>query len=164
MSFSWQTMMTGLLVVALIVLGWAADHYHSRAESWRDTAHRYQQLAASQGGTIATMNERQRSLAALDAKYTQDLADAQNQIAALQRDVAAGRKQLQLNARCPAVPADKPTSTTGMDDAAGAELTPDARQNYFYLREQLTTSEKQILGLQEYIRQVVLNEKSASNK
>ncbi|YCI30855.1 lysis protein [Erwinia sp. PK3-005] len=153
MSFSWQTMMTGLLVVALIVLGWAADHYHSKAESWRDTAHRYQQLAASQGGTIATINERQRSLAALDAKYTQDLADAQNQIAALQRDVAAGRKQLQLNARCPAVPADKPASTTGMDDAAGARLTDAAERDYFILRKRIEFASKQITGLQHYIKE-----------
>lgn len=152
MSFSWQTMMTGLLVVALIVLCWAADHYHSKAESWRDTAHRYQQLAASQGDTIATMNEHQRSLAALDAKYTQDLADAQNKIAALQRDVAAGRKQLQLNARCPAVSADKPTSATGVDDAAGARLTDAAERDYFTLRERIETVQKQIAGLQEYIR------------
>jgi len=156
MSFSWRTMMTGLLVVALIVLGWVADHYHSKAENWRDTAHRYQQLAASQGGTIATRNERQRSLAALDAKYTQDLADAQNQIAVLQRDVAAGRKQLQLNARCPVVPADKPTSTTGVDDATGARLTDAAQRDYFTLRERIETATAQIAGLQQYIREQCL--------
>lgn len=156
MSFSWRTMMTGLLVVALIVLGWAADHYHSKAESWRDTAHRYQQLAASQGDTIATMNEHQRSLAAMDVKYTQDLADAQNEIAALQRDVAAGRKQLQLNARCPAVPADKPASTTGVDDAASARLTDAAERDYFTIRERIETVQKQIAGLQEYIREQCL--------
>ncbi|WP_256999307.1 lysis protein [Cronobacter sakazakii] len=50
-----------------------------------------------------------------------------------------------------------------MDDASTAELTPDARQNYFHLREQLVTAEKQILGLQEYIRTVVFDEKSQSN-
>lgn len=156
MSFSWRTMMTGLLVVALIVLGWAADHYHSKAESWRNSAHRYQQLAASQGDTIVTMNERQRSLAALDAKYTQDLADAQNQIAALQRDVAAGRKQLQLNARCPAVPADKPASTTGVDDAAGARLTDAAERDYFTLRGRIEITGKQIASLQQYIQEQCL--------
>lgn len=156
MSFSWRTMMTGLLVVALIVLGWTADHYHSKAESWRDTAHRYQQLATSQGDTITTMNERQRSLAALDAKYTQDLADAQNEIAVLQRDVAAGRKQLQLNARCPAVPADKPTSTTSLDDAAGARLTDAAERDYFLLRERINTITSQVSYLQKYIKEQCL--------
>lgn len=137
-------------------LGCAADHYHSKAESWRDTAHRYQQLAASQGETIATMNERQRSLAALDAKYTQDLADAQNQIAALQRAVAAGRKQLQLNACCPAASANKPTSTASVDDAAGTRLTDAAERNYFNLRERIETATGQIAGLQDYIRQQCL--------
>ncbi|ENO8555844.1 lysis protein, partial [Yersinia enterocolitica] len=51
-----------------------------------------------------------------------------------------------------------------VDDVTGPELTPDARQNYFHLREQLVTAEKQILGLQEYIRTVVFDEKSQSNK
>uniref|UniRef100_UPI0035E3D6E3 lysis system i-spanin subunit Rz n=1 Tax=Atlantibacter hermannii TaxID=565 RepID=UPI0035E3D6E3 len=79
----------------------------------------------------------------------------------LERDVAAGRKRLQISAKCPAIGS---TASSGMDDASTAELTPDARQNYFHLREQLVTAEKQILGLQEYIRTVVFDEKSQSNK
>ena len=162
MSFSWRTMMTGLLVVALIVLGWAADHYHSKAESWRDTAHRWQQLAGTQADTIATMNERQASLAELDKKHTQDLADAKNQISALQRDVADGRKQLQLNARCSAVPAGKSSGATGMDDGASPRLTDSAERDYYTLLERIADARRMISGMQDYIRQQCLSPHTAS--
>ncbi|MCI0234834.1 lysis protein, partial [Cronobacter sakazakii] len=106
------------------------------------------------------MQTRQRDVAALDAKYTQELANAQSTINQLERDVAAGNKRLRLAATCGKNGA---TGSPGVDDASTAELTPDARQNYFHLREQLVTAEKQILGLQEYIRTVVFDEKSQSN-
>ena len=51
---------------------------------------------------IEDMQRRQRDVAALDEKYTKDLADAQKNIAKLERDVAVGHKRLQLNATCPA--------------------------------------------------------------
>ncbi|EPR9083343.1 lysis protein [Cronobacter dublinensis] len=109
---------------------------------------------------IDDMSRRQRDVEALDAKYTQELADAQSTINQLERDVATGKRRLQLNATCKS----NSTGTTGMDDASTAELTPDARQNYFHLREQLVTAEKQILGLQEYIRTVVFDEMSKNNQ
>ena len=40
---------------------------------------------------------RQRDIAALDAKYTKELADAKAENDALRDDVAAGRRQLHVN-------------------------------------------------------------------
>ncbi|WP_336658178.1 lysis protein [Leclercia adecarboxylata] len=123
-----------------------------------DDAERNLKLA---NATINDMQVRQRDVAALDAKYTGELQDAKATIDQLERDVASGKRRLQLNARCATNGA---TSSPSLDDASTAELTPDARQNYFHLREQLVTAEKQIFGLQEYIRTVVFDEKSQSNK
>ena len=43
------------------------------------------------------MQMRQRDVAALDAKYTKELADAKAENDALRDDVAAGRRQLHVN-------------------------------------------------------------------
>jgi prophage endopeptidase len=139
------------LVLSVVVLGWAAEHYYGKAVEWRDKYRTAWSTTQQQADTINSMQERQQSLAVLDAKHTKELVDAQNQIAALERDVAAGRKQLQLHARCPAVPAGKSTGTTGMDDGTRARLTGAAERDYYTLRKRIETARKQIDGLQDYI-------------
>ncbi|ELY6299099.1 lysis protein [Cronobacter sakazakii] len=102
---------------------------------------------------IDDMQRRQRDVAALDAKYTKDLADAQKNIAQLERDVAAGRKRLQLNATCSANGAP---GTTRVDDGASPRLTDAAERDYFTLRDGIETVTKQVNYLQDYIRQQCL--------
>ncbi|MDK1064012.1 lysis protein [Cronobacter sakazakii] len=98
---------------------------------------------------IDDMQRRQRDVAALDAKYTKDLADAQKNIAQLERDVAAGRKRLQLNATCEKNAA---TGATGLDDGTGPRLTDSAQRDYYTLRERIETSRNMIAGMQDYIK------------
>lgn len=146
------------LVAAALSLCWATDHYHDKALSWRKATHQAQASLNRLAATITDMQVRQEQLAELDRKHTQELADARNQIDDLQRDVAAGRMQLQLHVRCPAaVPAGKPTSSARVDNAAGARLTPAAERNYYTLRRRIETARQQIDGLQDYIRQQCLN-------
>ncbi|ELY5881581.1 lysis protein [Cronobacter sakazakii] len=102
---------------------------------------------------IEDMQCPQRDVAALDAKYTKDLADAQKNIAQVERDVAAGRKRLQLNATCPANGAP---GTSGVGDAPTARLTNSAQRDYFTLRDGIETVTKQVNYLQDYIRQQCL--------
>lgn len=94
------------------------------------------------------MQTRQRDVAALDAKYTRELADAQETIEQLERDVAAGRKRLQINARCPS---NGEANTGSMGDASTARLTDAVERDYFTLRERIKTVTKQVGFLQEYI-------------
>ena len=49
------------------------------------------------------MQMRQRDVAALDAKYTKELADAKAENDALRDDVAAGRRRLHIKAVCQCV-------------------------------------------------------------
>ena len=100
------------------------------------------------------MQTRQRDAAALDAKYTQELFDAQNTISDLRRDVDSGQRRLQLNAKCPANGA---TATGGVGDASGPRLTDSAERDYFTLRERIVTVTKQVGYLQEYIKEQCLN-------
>lgn len=102
---------------------------------------------------IEDMQRRQRDVATLDAKYTKDLADAQKNIAQLERDVAAGRKRLQLNATCSA---QGTPGTTRVDDGASPRLTDAAERDYFTLRERIETVTRQLSGLQAYVREQCL--------
>ncbi|EOG3473097.1 lysis protein [Salmonella enterica] len=146
---------TGAIVALLIVvaaLAWTTDHYHGNAvkyKSQRDTATHNLKLANE---TIDDMQIRQRDVAALDARYTKELADAKAENDALERDVADGRRRLYVNATCPAVSTGKSTSTARMDNAASPRLADSAQRDYFTLKERVTTMQKQLEGAQDYIR------------
>ncbi|EAW6600189.1 lysis protein [Salmonella enterica] len=145
---------TGAIVVLLIVvaaLAWTTDHYHGNAvkyKSQRDTATHSLKVA---NATITNMQTRQRDVAALDARYTKELADAKAENDALRDDVAAGRRRLHVNATCPTV-VRKATATPGVDNAARPRLADSAQRDYFTLKERVTTMQKQLEGAQDYIR------------
>ena len=80
------------------------------------------------------MQMRQRDVAALDAKYTKELADAKAENDAL-RDVAAGRRRLHIKAVCQSV--REATTASGVDNAASPRLADTAERDYFTLRERL---------------------------
>ncbi len=148
-----------ILLAGLLILGLLTSHYYDNAvlyKSQRDTATYKLELT---NDIINDMQVRQRDIAALDARYTKELADVQNQIDALERDVATGRKQLQLHARCPTVSAGKTSATSGVDDGTGPRLTPTAERNYYTLRKRIEKARKQIDGLQDYIRTQCLDGK-----
>ncbi|HBC9089315.1 TPA: lysis protein [Citrobacter koseri] len=137
-------------VVCLIVsLGWAVNHYRDNAITYKDQRDKVTGQLSLANATIKDMQTRQRDVAALDAKYTKELADAKKTISDLRRDVDSGAKRLRIAATCPGV--SKTTSTTGMDDAGAPELTPDARRNYFDHRDGIEVTDKMIHGMQEYI-------------
>ncbi|HCL5348198.1 TPA: lysis protein [Salmonella enterica subsp. salamae serovar [1],40:z35:e,n,x,z15] len=141
-----------LLLIVAIALAWTTDHYHGNAVRYkdqRDTATHNLKLVNE---TITDMTKRQRDVAALDAKYTKELADAKAENDALRDDVAAGRRRLYVNATCPAVPTGKSTSTARMDNAASPRLADSAQRDYFALKERVTTMQKQLEGAQVYIR------------
>ena len=89
---------------------------------------------------ITDMQMRQRDVAALDAKYTKELADAKAENDALRDDVAAGRRRLHIKAVCQSVR----ITASGVDNAASPRLADTAERDYFTLRERLITMQKQL--------------------
>ncbi|HDC2544453.1 TPA: lysis protein [Salmonella enterica] len=141
-----------LLLIIAAALAWTTERYHGNAVRYkdqRDTATHNLTLA---NATIDDMQTRQRDVAALDAKYTKELADAKAENDALRDDVAAGRRRLLVNATCPAVSAGKSTSAARVDNAARPRLADSAQRDYFTLKERVTTMQKQLEGAQTYIR------------
>ncbi|EMK7601325.1 lysis protein [Escherichia coli] len=147
--------MSRVLCVVIIVLAggcgalWlATDHYRDNAITYkaqRDKKARELELA---NATITDMQVRQRDVAALDAKYSRELADARAENETLRADVAAGRKRLQVAATC----AKSTTGASSMGDGESPRLTADAELNYYRLRSGIDKITAQVNYLQEYIR------------
>ncbi|EMV7859076.1 lysis protein [Salmonella enterica subsp. enterica serovar Montevideo] len=148
MMFNWKTMFVGLLLVSLIVVGRLANHYRNNAITYKDQRDTATHKLALANATITDMMKRQRDVAALDARYTKELADANATIESLRTDVSAGRKRLQIAATC----AKSTTGTSGMGDGESPRLTADAELNYYRLRSGIDKITAQVNYLQEYIR------------
>ncbi|WP_409241900.1 lysis protein, partial [Escherichia coli] len=101
--------------------------------------------------TIADMQQRQRDVAALDAKYSRELANAKAENETLLADVAAGRRRLHIKAVCQSV--REATTASGVDNATSPRLADTAERDYFTLRERLITMQKQLEGTQKYINE-----------
>ncbi|WP_343558457.1 lysis protein [Klebsiella aerogenes] len=139
-----------LLVIALIgALAFFVNRYRDNAITYKDQRDKATNKLNLANDTIKDMHTRQRDVAALDAKYTGELADAKATIDQLERDVASGKRRLQLNAKCTANGA---SGTGGMGDASGPRLTDSAERDYFTLRERIVTITGQVNYLQDYIR------------
>jgi len=148
--------LTALILLVLLLLATSvalALYYRGNAidyKAQRDTATSNLKLAKD---TITDMQTRQRDVAALDEKYTKELASAKATIDQLHDDVATGKRRLQLNATCTK---QSTSGTASMDDAASARLTDAAQRDYITLRERIEVAGKQIAGLQEYITEQCL--------
>lgn len=142
-----------VVICLLVSMAWAINHYRDNAITYkgqRDKATEQLSLAIV---SIKDMQTRQRNVAALDAKYTKELADAKSQLEDLQRCVSTGKCGLHVNARCPA---NGTAGASGVGDASGPRLTDSAERDYFTLRERIVTVTKQVGYLQGYIKEQCL--------
>ncbi|EGH6066945.1 lysis protein, partial [Salmonella enterica] len=140
-------MFVGLLLVSLIVAGRLANHYRNNAITYkyqRDTATHNLKLANE---TITDMTKRQRDVAALDAKYTKELADAQNRNTDLQRRLAAGSR-VRVEGSCTVPTTTKTASTRRVGNAAPVELSPVAGQNVLDIRAGIISDQEKLKYLQ----------------
>ncbi|EPM0074151.1 lysis protein [Citrobacter freundii] len=139
------------VVICLIVsLGWLASHYHDNATEFKRQRDKATEQLSLANDTIADMQTRQRDVAALDAKYTKELADAKAENDALQRKLDNGGRVL-VKGKCP-VPATTETSgSSGMGNDATVELSPVAGRNVLGIRSGIVSDQTALRALQEYI-------------
>ncbi|EBG2023498.1 lysis protein [Salmonella enterica] len=142
--------MASLLIVAT-ALGWTTSHYHGNAVKYKDQRDTVTHNLKMANETISDMKTRQRDVAALDAKYTKELADAQTRNTDLQRRLAAGGR-VRVEGRC-SVPTETETaSTSRVGNAATVELSPVAGQNVLNIRAGIISDLEKLKYLQEYVR------------
>lgn len=139
------------VVVCIIVsLGWAVNHYRDNATEYKKQRDEKTQALNLANATITDMTTRQRDVAALDAKYTKELADAKSENDALQRKLDNGGRVL-VKGKCP-VPASTETSrTSSMGNDATVELSTVAGRNVLGIRAGIVSDQTSLRTLQEYI-------------
>ncbi|CRL44488.1 Bacteriophage lysis protein [Sodalis glossinidius str. 'morsitans'] len=146
-----------LLTLAALLLAsmtGAALYYRALYQEAEQSRQRVETQAESRQAEIEQLNHQMQTIAALDLQHTRELENDKKRIAQLERDVADGRRRLQIGATCPNVSA---RAAARMDDATRARLTDTAQRNYFTLRRRIEIAEEQINGLQDYARQVCLS-------
>ena len=144
------TAIISALVICIIVsLSWAVNYYRDNAISYKDQRDKAKEKLSQANATITDMQQRQRDVAALDEKYTKELANAKAENDALRDDVAAGRRRLHIKAVCQSV--REATTASGVDNAASPRLADTAERDYFTLRERLVMMQAQLEGAQQYI-------------
>ncbi len=145
-----SAIISALIICIVVCLSWAVNHYRDNAITYKEQRDKKVSELKRATATITDMQQRQRDVAALDAKYTKELADAKAENDALRDDVAAGRRRLHIKAVCQSV--REATTASGVDNAASPRLADTAERDYFTLRERLMTMQMQLEGAQEYIR------------
>ena len=141
---------SALVICIIVCLLWAVNHYRDNAIAYKEQRDKKVSELKHAIAAIADMQQRQRDVAALDAKYTKELADAKAENDVLRDDVAAGRRRLHIKAVCQSV--REATTASGVGNAASSRLTDSAERDYFTLRERVDTVTKQVGYLQEYVK------------
>ena len=125
------------------------------AEVLRDLA---EKTSAAYEALADEQTARAQAVAALDKKHTKELTDARTENSRLADAVRSGERRLRLRASCPATGTGVPKATgaTGVVDGSGPRLDDTAERDYFNLRDGIATAQRQIAGLQDYVRDVCL--------
>lgn len=140
-----------LAVLAIIAaMALAINHYRDNATEYKKQRDEKTQALNLANATITDMTTRQRDVAALDAKYTQELADAKAENDALQRKLDNGGRVL-VKGRCPVPASTQTTGSPGMGNDATVELSDVAGRNVLGIRSGILSDQTALSALQEYI-------------
>lgn len=141
-----------LLVLVLIgVLALLVNHYRDNAITYKDQRDKATKNLNLANATIKDMQTRQRDVAALDAKYTKDLADAKAENDALQRKLDNGGRVL-VKGRCPVPASTETASASRVGNDATVELSDVAGRNVLGIRSGIISDQTSLRVLQEYIK------------
>ncbi|MEL8765585.1 lysis protein [Escherichia coli] len=142
---------SALVICIIVCLSWAVNHYRDNAITYkaqRDKNVRELKLA---NAVITDMQMRQRDVAALDAKYTKELADAKAENDALLRKLDNGGRVL-VKGKCPVPSSPETSGASGMGNDATVELSPVAGRNVLGVRDGIIRDQTALRTLQGYIR------------
>ena len=142
---------SALVICIVVCLSWGVNHYRDNAIAYKEQRDKNARELKLANAAITDMQMRQRDVAALDAKYTKELADAKAENDALRRKLDNGGRVL-VKGKCQ-VPASTETSrTSGMGNDATVELSPVAGRNVLGVRDGIIRDQTALRTLQEYIR------------
>lgn len=140
-----------VVICLLVSMGWAINHYRDNAMAYKEQRDDAKTKLSQANATITGMQMRQRDVAALDAKYTKELADAKAENDALRRKLDNGGRVL-VKGKCPVSSSAETSSASGMGNDATVELSPVAGRNVLGIRDGIIRDQAALRTLQEYIR------------
>lgn len=146
---------TAILIAVLVASLFGLTYYHYRVQSLNRDVAELATVAKQQQATLDQIETQRQAVAAIDIKYTKELADAKSENERLRADIASGTKRLQLNATC-TKPVSKTTGPASVPDDASPRYDAEFERNYLSLRERIGIVTSQINGLQAYITNVCL--------
>ncbi|MGJ4261607.1 lysis protein [Klebsiella pneumoniae] len=141
---------SAIAICLIVSLGWLASHYHDNATEFKRQRDEKVKALNLANETITDMTTRQRDVAALDAKYTKELADANAENDALQRKLDNGGRVL-VKGKCPVSAATQTAGAASMGDDATVELSAVAGRNVLGIRAGIQRDQTALKTLQEYI-------------
>ncbi|EKL6552688.1 lysis protein [Escherichia coli] len=142
---------SALVICIIVCLSWAVNHYRDNAIAYKEQHDKNARELKLANSTITDMQMRQRDVAALDAKYTKELADAKAENDTLLRKLDNGGRVL-VKGKCPVPSSDETSSAASMGDDATVELSPVAGRNVLDIRDGIIRDQTALRTLQEYIR------------
>ena len=142
---------SALVICIIVCLSWAVNHYRDNAITYKAQRDKNAKELKLANAAITDMQMRQRDVAALDAKYTKELADAKAENDALLRKLDNGGRVL-VKGKCPVPSSAETSSASGMGNDATVELSPVAGRNVLDIRDGVIRDQTALRTLQEYIR------------
>lgn len=139
-----------IVICSIVSLGWLVNHYRDNAIAYKDQRDKATEKLSLANATITDMTTRQRDVAALDAKYTKELADAKAENDALQRKLDNGGRVL-VKGKCPVPATTQASSTSSVGHDATVELSDVAGRNVLGIRSGILSDQTALRSLQEYI-------------
>lgn len=139
-----------VILAVIAVLSWKVNHYRDNAITYKDLRDKATKKLNLANTTIKDMQARQRDVAALDAKYTKELADAQAENDALKRKLDNGGRVL-VKGKCPVPATTKTTGAPSMGNDATIELSSVAGRNVLGIRSGIVSDQTALRALQDYI-------------
>ena len=142
---------SALVICVIVCLSWAVNHYRDNAITYKAQRDKNARELTLANAAITDIQMRQRDVAALDAKYTKELADAKAENDALRRKLDNGGRVL-VKGKCPVPYSAETSSASGMGNDATVELSPVAGRNVLGIRDGIISDQTALRTLQEYIR------------
>ena len=142
---------SALVICIIVCLSWAVNHYRDNAITYKAQRDKNARELTLANAAITDIQMRQRDVAALDAKYTKELADAKAENDALLRKLDNGGRVL-VKGKCPVPSSAETSSASGMGNDATVELSPVAGRNVLGIRDGIIRDQTALRTLQEYIR------------
>lgn len=145
-----------LIVIAVVAAllagtGLLASHYRSNAIDYKAQRDKASDALKLANATIDDMQVRQRDVAALDAKYTKELADANAENDRLRAKLANGSR-VRVAGECKA----ETSSASSVGNAGTVELSPGAGSNVLDIRAGIISDQAKVRYLQQYISEQCL--------